>query len=468
MGASLEKADGIGHSVELVNSVPVVGGSTATQSPKAIDTVSRVFDLMINYVPYKDMHPIALRFTSFLTSPPKDSKITTISNEIVKEIVDKINQKFKSQGDLLALGETEKIAADLAAVAASQDDTDKRVVNSFALTVAAKDERVKLEEDITKLKEGKEQLEKQKQAEAIQKQLEQQAVQQALQQAAQGQGGKGGSGSGNSNNSQPPKIPDFNSKVESNHDLASQLDKVLNQKNNTPDLSSLFNNNNNNAFGSGNNKEKKDEKEGFKFDISPKTPKNEIKPVKAETPSDNSAANSPLDPSDPKSLSGNPDDFLNGPTSVPQLAQANPVNPALVGGDGGGGASNGLSGGVKGGASGFDNSGAQEIFQGVGRLDYGQLPPPIRKASADLGGEYSGASEEGYTYSNNNGLSKKEPLVNELVFIKDESRRKGKGLMAFVGYQVKDICSKPGASTSQIFCKIKRRIKKEETISLNK
>jgi len=478
MGASFATANGFGHTESTTTTTSTTQPTNPSQPLSSIDRTNRVFNIILAHKPYKEMHPTALMLVSFLSNPPL---FQADKDKVSKDIVEKISQMARAETDLQDLEKKQQIAQALANVAASNADVDKIAVNGFAQVVTAKGDTVQLQEDIEKDKKtaeeqaAKEKAQKQEEEkrtaenQALQNALLQQAAQQALN--GERSGGKDSGESGNGNKSQPPEPPKFGENQPKHDSLSEKLEKALNQKTESPDLSSLLNNNNN-SFGSGGNKEKKDEKEGFKFDISPKTAKNEVKPVKAAASSEDSAANSPQDPSDSKNLSANPDEFLNGPTSVPQLAQPNPVNPALADGEGGGGAPNGLLGGASGAGSGFGNSGngAQEIFQGVGQLDYAPLPPPIRKASAELGGEYSGgASEEGYTYSNNSGSSKKEALVNELVFIRDESRTSGKGLMAFVGYQIKDICSKPGALRTQSVCKIlKKKPKTEEKISLNK
>ncbi|MBM4316380.1 MAG: hypothetical protein FJ116_02745 [Deltaproteobacteria bacterium] len=462
MGASFATANGFGHAVSTTTTTSTTQSTNPSQPLTSIDRTNRVFDIILAHKPYREMHPTALRLVSFLSNPPETE---TLRKRISEGILSSISRIARNRTELQTDDERRNIAAALVDVA-NDGSGNRNSVNRFAQVVAARGETIKLEEERTARETTQRQRERDQ---ALQNALLQQAAQQALN--GERSGGKDSGESGNGNKSQPPEPPKFGENQPKHDSLSEKLEKALNQKTESPDLSSLLNNNNN-SFGSGGNKEKKDEKEGFKFDISPKTAKNEVKPVKAAASSEDSAANSPQDPSDSKNLSANPDEFLNGPTSVPQLAQPNPVNPALADGEGGGGAPNGLLGGASGAGSGFGNSGngAQEIFQGVGQLDYAPLPPPIRKASAELGGEYSGgASEEGYTYSNNSGSSKKEALVNELVFIRDESRTSGKGLMAFVGYQIKDICSKPGALRTQSVCKIlKKKPKTEEKISLNK
>ncbi|MFM8314510.1 MAG: hypothetical protein ACKOA8_09515 [Deltaproteobacteria bacterium] len=334
---------------------------------------------------------------------------------------------------------------------------------------ADKDKKNNEEKTQKALKEVEDKIKKQQaqdaEREAIQDALAQQAAQNAAGGNGKGGGQGGGSGNGNSNRSQPPESPKFDNNQQQKHDFAEQLEKALNQKNNTPDLSSLFGNNNNNGSNSnsGNGKEKKDD---FKFDLSPKTKQNEVKPVKAAA--SNAESNTPLDPTSGNSPNAL-DQFLSGPTSVPSLVQPNPANPALADNGEGGGGGSAAPNGFKGSPSSFDNSGAQEIFQGVGKVDYGDMPPPIRKGTTEFGGEGGeGGMGEGYTYSNNNGSNKKEPLVNELIFLSDNPRARGKGLMALVGYQMKEVCPM-GSKAKAAVCNIGRaKAKREETISFNK
>ena len=305
---------------------------------------------------------------------------------------------------------------------------------------AAKAEK-EAQQKVAQDKAAKEKAAQDAQLQAIQQQALLAAAAQA-QQGNQGGGGSGsGSGSGGSKGSSSPQSPSSSNDSQPKHDnLADQLSKAFSQNNQNQNLSSLFNNNNSSSSNSSSEKKKED---GFKFDVTPKTSQNEVKPVAKNTLGDNSAA------VDPSSQGFNPSlqNVLSGPTSVPQLiSQASPNNPFALGGEGGGGGQ-GFSGNVKSNGGSSDGGNAQEIFSGVGKVDYGELPPPIRKASPDFGGEGGGFGESGEGGGGSTTspkANKKESLINELVLMTDNPRAKGRGIMAFVGVQVKDVCNKPG------------------------
>lgn len=472
---------------EFKSSVQTSPTETSTSAPPTPpQRVASFFDQFFGLNPFtREHHTVGKQILEqILSTPPEKTEKQTQESAATREnkfteLVQKVVNFLPSSSELKAPQKQAEIVEALK-VFSSSKDTSSEPVSRLVRELKTKGEVLDGKEAINKIKKQtdddkktaeqqaakqKEQLEKQKQAEAVQKQLEQQAIQQALQQAGQNGGGSGGSGGGNSNSnrSQPPETPKFNNNNQPKHDLAEQLEKALNQKSNSPDLSSLFGNNNNNSNSSkDSDKEKKNE---FKFDISPKKTIDEVKPVKASLGDGSKGSDNPIDPSN-MNLSANPNEFLSGPTSVPELAPNNPSNPAFAGNDDGGGAGSGISGGIKGGAANFDNSGAQEIFQGVGKVDYGDIPPPIRKGVLDYGGGGGGGGEESYTYANNNGSSKKQPLVNELAFFSDKEKVKGKGLMAFVGFQFKEVCSKPNTVKAG-FCKTSK-LKTRGSVTFNK
>ncbi|MCX6102300.1 MAG: hypothetical protein NT000_03430 [Proteobacteria bacterium] len=291
---------------------------------------------------------------------------------------------------------------------------------------------------------------------------QQAALAQALQQQQQQNQGGSGAGKSDSEKPKPPEPPKFDPPKKQDS-LSDKLEKALSQKSNSPNLSSLSNNNNSAA-----NSNKEDKKEPFKFDISPKTAINEVKPVKAAVPGGD--ANSPIDPSN-SSAENNSSKFLSGPTSNPPVISSNEGRPS--GGQGEEASSpGGLSGGVKG-KTAVNNGGAQDIFSSVGNVEYGALPPPIRKASADYSGEGGGGEGGGNDISSPNSYQapKKEFLFNELILLTNNPRAQGRGLMALVGFQLKDICTKPAAIKVGL-CVVKaeeaKKIKnKEKKISFN-
>ena len=292
---------------------------------------------------------------------------------------------------------------------------------------------------------------------------QQAALTQAVQQQQQQNQGGGQGGKSDSEKPKPPEPPKFDPPKKQDS-LSDKLEKALSQKSNSPDLSSLSNNNNSAA-----NSNKEEKKEPFKFDISPKTSLNEVKPVKAAVPGGD--ANSPIDPSN-SSAGNNSSNFLSGPTSNPPVISSNGGGPSAGQGEEAS-SPGGFGGGVKGSTAGFDNSGAQEIFSSVGNLEYGALPPPIKKASADYSGEGGGSDGGGndISYSNSYGATKKEFLFNELILLNNNPRAQGRGLMALVGFQLKDICTK-SAAVKVGLCIVRadeaKKIKnKEKKISFN-
>jgi len=291
---------------------------------------------------------------------------------------------------------------------------------------------------------------------------QQAALAQALQQ--QQQQNQGGSGAGKSDSEKPkaPEPPKFDPPKKQDS-LSDKLEKALSQKSNSPDLSSLSNNNNSAA-----NSNKEEKKEPFKFDISPKTSLNEVKPVKAAVPGGD--ANSPIDPSNSSAGNGS-SNFLSGPTSNPAVISSNGAAPSAGQGEEAS-SPGGFGGGVKGNTA-VNNGGAQDIFSSVGNVEYGALPPPIRKASADYSGEGGGGEGGGNDISSPNSYQapKKELLFNELILLTNNPRAQGRGLMALVGFQLKDICTKPAAVKVGL-CVVKaeeaKKIKnKEKKISFN-
>lgn len=489
VGIQAETSTTVPHITETVSSATSdsrgsAGAASSPVVPPNPEEVTKKFfttGLLINPFTREHFSPMD-KIVQLVSTPTSPDKLPERDRQLT-ELVKQVTGFFPTQSELKNPDQQVQIVEALKKVSQTDPKSTSTTVSDVARELKTKGEVLDAKEAIEKIRKQTDEdrktsqqtdqkektlAEKQKAEEAQRNALQQALAQQALQQAAQNSNGKGGSGgggsgSGNSNNSQSPQIPDFNSKVETNHDLASQLDKVLNQKNNSPDLSSMFNSNN--SLSSSNSGNKK-EKEESKFDISPKKTIDEVKPVKASVGGGANSGDNPLDPS-ANNLSTNPNEFLTGPSSVPDLAPANPARPPIDFGDNGSGGGTGISGGIKGGQPGFDNSGAQEIFQGVGKVEYGDLPPPIRKGALDYSGEGGSGGEETYTYSNNNGSLKKEPLVNELVFLNDKDRVRGKGLMAFVGYQFKEVCSKPNTIKAG-FCKpspLKGR--KQEKLSLN-
>lgn len=290
---------------------------------------------------------------------------------------------------------------------------------------------------------------------------QQAALAQALQQQQQQNQGGSGAGKSDSEKPKPPEPPKFDPPKKQDS-LSDKLEKALSQKSNSPDLSSLSNNNNSAA-----NSNKEEKKEPFKFDISPKTSLNEVKPVKAAVPGGD--ANSPIDPSN-SSAGNSSSNFLSGPTSNPAVISSNGAAPSAGQGEEAS-SPGGFGGGVKGNTA-VNNGGAQDIFSSVGNVEYGALPPPIRKASADYSGE-GGGEGGGNDISSPNSYQapKKEFLFNELILLTNNPRAQGRGLMALVGFQLKDICTKPAAIKVGL-CVVKaeeaKKIKnKEKKISFN-
>ena len=291
---------------------------------------------------------------------------------------------------------------------------------------------------------------------------QQAALAQALQQQQQQNQGGSGAGKSDSEKPKPPEPPKFDPPKKQDS-LSDKLEKALSQKSNSPDLSSLSNNNNSAA-----NSNKEEKKEPFKFDISPKTSLNEVKPVKAAVPGGD--ANSPIDPSNSSAGNGS-SNFLSGPTSNPAVISSNGAAPSAGQGEEAS-SPGGFGGGVKGNTA-VNNGGAQDIFSSVGNVEYGALPPPIRKASADYSGEGGGGEGGGNDISSPNSYQapKKEFLFNELILLTNNPRAQGRGLMALVGFQLKDICTKPAAVKVGL-CVVKaeeaKKIKnKEKKISFN-
>ena len=292
---------------------------------------------------------------------------------------------------------------------------------------------------------------------------QQAALAQALQQQQQQNQGGSGAGKSDSEKPKPPEPPKFDPPKKQDS-LSDKLEKALSQKSNSPDLSSLSNNNNSAA-----NSNKEEKKEPFKFDISPKTSLNEVKPVKAAVPGGD--ANSPIDPSNSSAGNGS-SNFLSGPTSNPAVISSNGAAPSAGQGEEAS-SPGGFGGGVKGNTA-VNNGGAQDIFSSVGNVEYGALPPPIRKASADYSGEGGGGGEGGgndISSPNSYQAPKKEFLFNELILLTNNPRAQGRGLMALVGFQLKDICTKPAAIKVGL-CVVKaeeaKKIKnKEKKISFN-
>ena len=291
---------------------------------------------------------------------------------------------------------------------------------------------------------------------------QQAALAQALQQQQQQNQGGSGAGKSDSEKPKPPEPPKFDPPKKQDS-LSDKLEKALSQKSNSPDLSSLSNNNNSAA-----NSNKEEKKEPFKFDISPKTSLNEVKPVKAAVPGGD--ANSPIDPSNSSAGNGS-SNFLSGPTSNPAVISSNGAAPSAGQGEEAS-SPGGFGGGVKGNTA-VNNGGAQDIFSSVGNVEYGALPPPIRKASADYSGEGGGGEGGGNDISSPNSYQapKKEFLFNELILLTNNPRAQGRGLMALVGFQLKDICTKPAAIKVGL-CVVKaeeaKKIKnKEKKISFN-
>ena len=304
--------------------------------------------------------------------------------------------------------------------------------------------------------------EKEKEKESKLQAAQQASLAQALQQ--QQNQNQGGSGAGKSDSEKPkaPEPPKFDPPKKQDS-LSDKLEKALSQKSNSPDLSSLSNNNNSAA-----NSNKEEKKEPFKFDISPKTSLNEVKPVKAAVPGGD--ANSPIDPSNSSAGNGS-SNFLSGPTSNPSVISSNEGGPS-AGQDNQASSPGGFGGGVNGNTA-VNNNGAQDIFSSVGNVEYGALPPPIRKASADYSGEGGGGEGGGNDISSPNSYQapKKELLFNELILLTNNPRAQGRGLMALVGFQLKDICTKPAAVKVGL-CVVKaeeaKKIKnKDKKISFN-
>ena len=304
--------------------------------------------------------------------------------------------------------------------------------------------------------------EKEKEKESKLQAAQQASLAQALQQQQNQNQGGSGEGKSDSEKPKPPEPPKFDPPKKQDS-LSDKLEKALSQKSNSPDLSSLSNNNNSAA-----NSNKEEKKEPFKFDISPKTSLNEVKPVKAAVPGGD--ANSPIDPSNSSAGNGS-SNFLSGPTSNPSVISSNEGGPS-AGQDNQASSPGGFGGGVNGNTA-VNNNGAQDIFSSVGNVEYGALPPPIRKASADYSGEGGGGEGGGNDISSPNSYQapKKELLFNELILLTNNPRAQGRGLMALVGFQLKDICTKPAAVKVGL-CVVKaeeaKKIKnKDKKISFN-
>jgi len=430
-------------------------------TPEKIEIARKVADRAAKPVKNNEDVAAARRFFEETTEPlirggEKPEKVKEFVDSLVEmSREDEIGKKYfgeRSQG----LEELVRLTREAEATKAATDQSEA----SKAEIDAIKKERE------TEAKKQKE-IEAQRKEQDLKNQLEQQALAQALNQASQGNG-RGGSGGGsggnnNSSNNKSPELPKSETPQIKDNNFADQLAKVINQKNNTPDLSSLFNNNSNSSNSS---KEKKDD--AFKFDISSKTPKNDkIEPVKASVP--NSDPSSPVNPTAAQNPEGALENFLSGPSSIPQLmagSVSDPFNPSAGGSAGGGqvgGGSGGFGGGIQGGMQGGNGSNASEIFSSVGQVDYGDRPPPIRKDSAAYGGE--GGSGEGGSdaYGGANGSAQKKgttSLLDELTLMSNNPRAKGRGIMAFVGFQVKDFCTKPGSKKMAI-CNTRNREKKE-------
>ena len=434
-------------------------------TPEKIEIARKVADRAAKPVKNNEDVAAARRFFEETTEPlirggEKPEKVKEFVDSLVEmSREDEIGKKYfgeRSQG----LEELVRLTREAEATKAATDQSEA----SKAEIDAIKKERE------TEAKKQKE-IEAQRKEQELKNQLEQQALAQALNQASQGNG-RGGSGGGsggnnNSSNNKSPELPKSETPQIKDNNFADQLAKVINQKNNTPDLSSLFNNNSNS---SSSNKEKKDD--AFKFDISPKTPKNDkIEPVKASVP--NSDPSSPVNPTAAQNPEGALENFLSGPSSIPQLMAgsiSDPFNPSAGGNAGGNqalsngaGGANGFGGGIQGGIQGGNGSNASDIFSSVGQVDYGDRPPPIRKDSAAYGGE--GGSGEGGSdaYGGANGSAQKKgttSLLDELTLMSNNPRAKGRGIMAFVGFQVKDFCTK-SSSKKMAICNTRNREKKE-------
>lgn len=392
------------------------------------------------------------------------------SSEKVKTFVENLVAISQESEELKPyLGEKTANLEDIVKLTREAEETKK--IQDQAEALKAESDASKKESDAAAKKQAEQEKTKQ-QEQAFQKQLEQQALAQALNQANEKENGRGASGgnSGGNNNSssnKTPELPKSETPKINQDNFSDQLAKVINQKNNTPDFNSLFNNNSSSSSNS--SKEKKDD--GFKFDISPKTPKTDkVEPVKASVPQ--ADPSNPLNPTAAQLPEGALENFLSGPSSVPQLMAASvsdTFNPAFNGNSGGnptGGnppnGAGGFGGGINGGMpTGAGMGNASEIFSSVGQIEYGDRPPPIRKDSAAYGGEGgAGAGEGGSEALNNSGGSNQKKLANslldELTLMSNNPRAKGRGIMAFVGFQVKDFCTKSGARKMAI-CSVKKR-----------
>jgi hypothetical protein len=396
--------------------------------------------------PFTKEHLGTMRELFSILSNPSTSKADKFG-----ELVQKTAGFFPASSEFSQESNRGSLVQALQSFAASTDKADKAALELIASRIKDKEQILKVSEQGDEKKEeakvAQDKAAKEKAAQDAQLQaIQQQALLAAAAQAQQGNQGGGGSGSGsgsgsNSKGSSSPQSPSSSNDSQPKHDnLADQLSKAFSQNNQNQNLSSMFNNNNSSSSSSSSEKKKED---GFKFDVTPKTTQNEVKPAAKNTLGDNNAA------VDPSTQGFNPSlqNVLSGPTSVPQLmSQASPNNPFALGGEGGGGGQ-GFSGNIKSNGGGSDGGNAQEIFSGVGKVDYGELPPPIRKASPDFGGEGGGFGENGEGGGGSTTspkANKKESLINELVLMTDNPRAKGRGIMAFVGVQVKDVCTKPG------------------------
>lgn len=403
-------------------------------------------------------------FTTFTRNiianlPPGKSDPNKV-NEFVDNLV-AINKKY--EGPLVHLMNDRKFELENVLSKA-------RSAKEIATAQEARDAAQKDINDLTK----KEKTEKDKdnQNKDLLKQKELEPLIKTLNDVAGGGGGGPGpspnsSGNPPNNNNKPPEFTKNDNNSPKHDNLADQLSKALNQNNNNSNLGSLFgNNNNSNSSNSGNEKKKED---GFKFDISPKNSQNKVEPVKAGAPKTDS--NSPLDPSQGIKSAEGIGNVLNGPTSVPQLMAAsasNPFNPSSDGGgsSGGGGSTGSIKGGMP---SSGDGGSAAEIFSSVGKVDYGELPPPIRKDSAVFGGELGGGeggSEGSVNVGSSSSPRKQVTLIDELLLMSENPRVKGRGIMALVGFQVKDFCQQAGANKMAV-CQFRKFKNRQGKISLN-
>lgn len=432
--------------------------------------------------------------THFVTAILTSSKVlayipppnTTFANNGILNVINKILDPLTAEGQKLAneilvaavAGNAEKKNAVIAKIntrqkvsdpekiafntALNNGTTPKEALEKMVITLQATAPDLDKQEAEAKSEAASEKARAAKEKESNLQAAQQAALAQALQQ--QQQQNQGGSGAGKSDSEKPkaPEAPKFDPPKKQDS-LSDKLEKALSQKSNSPDLSSLSNNNNSAA-----NSNKEEKKEPFKFDISPKTSLNEVKPVKAAVPGGD--ANSPIDPSNSSAGNGS-SNFLSGPTSNPAVISSNGAAPSAGQGEEAS-SPGGFGGGVKGNTA-VNNGGAQDIFSSVGNVEYGALPPPIRKASADYSGEGGGGEGGGNDISPANSYQapKKEFLFNELILLTNNPRAQGRGLMALVGFQLKDICTKPAAVKVGL-CVVKaeeakKNKNKEKKISFN-